>query len=65
MAFVEFKYCEKCVGTTNFINGKCAVCSDREYRQQIAAWQALTTEEKLLDLMKRIERLENRENKFY
>lgn len=65
MAHVEFKHCEKCVGTTNHINGKCTVCSDREYRQKIAAWKVLTTEEKLLDLMKRIEKLENKENNFY
>lgn len=65
MAHVEFKYCEKCVETTNHVNGKCALCSDREYRQKIAAWKALTTEEKLLDLMKRIERLENRRDPSY
>lgn len=65
MAYVELKYCDKCAGTTNHINGKCAPCYDREYRQKNAAWQALTVEEKLLDLMKRIEKLENRREPSY
>lgn len=65
MAFVELKYCEKCSEVTNFINHKCVKCSEREYRQEIAAWKALTTEEKLLDLMGRVEKLENRQDITY
>ena len=65
MAHVELKYCDSCNEVTNFVNYRCSKCSEREYRQKIAAWQALTTEEKLLDLMKRIERLENRRDPSY
>lgn len=39
-------------------NGKCNDCRDREYREAMAAWQAKTTDEKLLDIHKRLLRLE-------
>ena len=65
MAHVEFKYCDSCNEVTNFVNCRCSKCIEREYRQKIAAWKVLTTEEKLLDLMKRIENLENKDNKSY
>jgi len=65
MAFVELKYCEKCSEVTNFIDHKCTECSEREYRQEIAAWKVLTIEEKLLDLMKRVEKLENKQDISY
>lgn len=65
MAYVELKYCKKCSEVTNFINYKCVKCSEREYRQKIAAWKALTTEEKLLDLMERVEKLENKQDISY
>ena len=64
MAYVEFKYCKDCKETTNHINHKCVLCSNREYRQKIAAWKALTVEEKLLDLLDRVETLENKDIKY-
>lgn len=64
MAYVELKYCRICDKSTNWINQKCQSCADRNYRQKIAAWKALTVEEKLLDLLDRVETLENKDIKY-
>jgi hypothetical protein len=39
-------------------NGKCDHCSERERREVMAAWMAKTTDEKLLDIHRRLLRLE-------
>ena len=58
MAFVNFKYCSKCEIETNHTNDKCDTCRDRARRERTAAWNALTTDEKLQDLRRRVEGLE-------
>lgn len=50
MAFVEHKDCPKCEKSTRHINEQCSPCAERAYREKIAAWNALTVEEKLQDL---------------
>ena len=58
MAFVEIKHCDRCEKVTHHVNRKCTDCSEREYREKTAAWNALTTDEKLQDMRRRIEKLE-------
>lgn len=58
MAFIENKYCPRCERCEVFCNGKCNFCKNREYIQETAAWNALSADEKLQDLRKRIEKLE-------
>lgn len=58
MALIMNQYCNYCHAEVAHINGKCKNCSTREYRESIAAWQAKTVEEKLLDLHLRLQRLE-------
>jgi predicted amidophosphoribosyltransferase len=58
MAMIRVEYCQKCQEETSHCNGRCGACWDREERQRIAAWRALTTDEKLDDLRERIEVLE-------
>lgn len=41
------------------MNNKCTVCVERERREYMAAWKAKTTDEKLLDIHKRLLSLEN------
>lgn len=58
MAYISQEYCNFCEQETQFINRKCIACACREVRQETAAWQALTVEEKLLDIHKRLRKLE-------
>ena len=58
MAYINTEYCPKCESETRHTNGKCNDCAAREYREQTAAWNALTTEEKMQDLRRRVERME-------
>ena len=58
MARISQDYCNKCEQQTQHINNRCVTCAVRENRQEMAAWQALTIEEKLLDIHKRLLKLE-------
>lgn len=58
MALMGEDYCTTCESTTMFVNRKCSKCSEREHREEVAKWNALTTEEKLQDLRRRVEKLE-------
>ena len=59
MAHVVTEYCGRCETDTTFVNGSCSSCSMREYREMVGAWNALTVDEKLTDLRKRMEKLEH------
>lgn len=59
MAFVRQEYCNQCEAQRQFINRKCSVCCERERREEMAKWKAKTTDEKLLDIHKRLLKLEN------
>jgi hypothetical protein len=58
MALVDNRYCDQCEAQRPHINNKCTYCLQRKRREDMAAWQAKTTDEKLLDLHKRMLRLE-------
>jgi hypothetical protein len=64
MAFIENKYCSKCERYETFCNGVCNRCREREYIQRAASWNVLTVDEKLQDLRKRIEKLEQGEPRY-
>ena len=58
MAYITWDYCKDCEETTHHCNGECSQCRERRNRKELAAWQAQTVEEKLLDLHKRLQKLE-------
>lgn len=58
MARVSDEYCDTCEEITQHINNRCVPCSIRDTRKEMAAWKALTIEEKLLDIHKRLLKLE-------
>lgn len=58
MALVTHDWCGKCERTTQRVNGKCVECAAKEEQARIIVWNAQTTEEKLQDLRRRVERLE-------
>jgi hypothetical protein len=58
MAYIRDEYCHRCEKETQHCNHKCTNCAEREYRERTAAWNALTTDEKLQDIRKRLEDLE-------
>lgn len=64
MAYVSREYCDECEQEVNMINRRCPECSTRQKRREMAAWQALTIDEKLLDIHKRLLRLENRNDTY-
>jgi predicted ATP-dependent serine protease len=58
MAYIRDEYCPHCEAEKMHTNGKCNDCRAREHREAMAAWKAKTTNEKLLDIHKRLLRLE-------
>ena len=54
MAFIEHRYCNPCAKPTQHTNHTCDLCYERERREALAAWCAKTTDEKLLDLHRRL-----------
>jgi len=58
MALVITQYCNECARFMQHTNGKCDHCSERERREVMAAWMVKTTDEKLLDIHRRLLRLE-------
>ena len=60
MVFLSEEWCEHCGQTTQHHNSQCAECSDRLRREEIAAWNAKTVDERLNNLRQRVERLERR-----
>lgn len=58
MALIRSQYCIFCEAEKTHTNGKCNDCRSREHREAMAAWHAKTTDEKLLDIHKRLLALE-------
>jgi hypothetical protein len=59
MAFVETRYCHICEQATMHRDHLCAPCEERKRRTELASWQALSIEEKLLSIHKRLLKLES------
>ena len=64
MAYISREYCNDCEQEVDMINHRCVTCAVRKTRQETAAWQALTIEEKLLDIHKRLLKIENRNDHY-
>jgi len=58
MAYIHRQYCSYCRIETDHINGGCTPCAIRLERERIAIWNSKTIEEKLDELLKRIDKLE-------
>lgn len=58
MALIQEIFCDVCNRNTWHQNGRCQDCAARDENLRIAAWEALSTEEKLQDLRRRVEALE-------
>jgi len=58
MVMVREKWCDVCDITTMHHDNKCIFCTERKRRLERAEWMALTNEEKIEILLKRIEDLE-------
>ena len=64
MAYIETKECPICNKVTEFINGECCECAYRNYRAKIYKWQSMSYDDRLMDLLHRIEKLERGERKY-
>ena len=58
MVMAQHTWCNQCDGDTLHHDGHCTVCVEKERRVRRATWLALTPDEKIEELVKRIERLE-------
>lgn len=58
MALIRIQYCQACAAEKRHINGVCDDCRERKHREAMAAWQAKSIDERLLDIHKRLLRLE-------
>lgn len=59
MAYLSEGWCLVCQDHRSYINNKCIQCACREAREQRAIWNSKTNEEKIEELLKRIQSLEN------
>jgi hypothetical protein len=64
MAYVENKECPVCGKVTEFINGKCVECVARDERAKKNKWKSMSYDDRLLDLLQRVEKLERGEPKY-
>lgn len=58
MVMARHQWCGTCEAETLHHNNKCTKCMEREKRVERAKWNALTNEEKIEVLLKRVEQLE-------
>lgn len=58
MALIGSEFCVPCGKTTQHVNQKCVDCLDLAQRVEIATWAAKTTDQKLMDIHLRPQRLE-------
>lgn len=58
MVMAQHTWCRTCDADTLHHNGKCTICAERIRRKKRAVWVALTPDEKIEKLLKRIEALE-------
>ncbi len=58
MALVESKFCNKCEKYVVHTNNKCNLCHQKERQEYLLRWNAMSDEDKFIDLRKRIEQLE-------
>ena len=60
MVMIKEMYCDRCEKKTlhNFM--MCRECEQRACREKVAKWNALTVDERLKDIRKRLEKLEER-----
>ena len=64
MAYIHKDFCKYCEAETYHLNHRCNTCADRLHREKIAIWNSKTNEEKIQELLKRIEALENQNIKY-
>ena len=60
MVLAQHRWCTKCDRDTMHHNNKCVPCQEIRRREERVIWLALTPEEKIERLLKRIEDLEKR-----
>ena len=60
MVMASVGWCATCDSDTVHHGMRCTVCAERNRRQERAAWLALTADEKIEQLLKRVEVLERR-----
>lgn len=58
MALVRNQWCDGCESTTQHINNRCTVCRTIEEKARLALWNSKPVNDRLNDLRKRIEKLE-------
>jgi predicted ATP-dependent serine protease len=58
MVYAADQYCEECASTTLHHNGKCTHCERAKAIMAEATWNAQPIEKKLLDLHRRLQKLE-------
>ena len=56
--YLSTEYCSKCDADTDHHDGKCSDCFNREEKERIAKWNAMTVDERLTSLRERLEELE-------
>jgi hypothetical protein len=56
--YLENKECPVCQKVTAFHNGLCSECEARKRREKEHKWQSMSYDDRLTDLLRRVEGLE-------
>jgi hypothetical protein len=64
MAYISNQWCEKCRSDKEHINNKCVTCAVVEVKEKRTIWNSKTDSEKIEELLRRIEKLENANIKY-
>jgi len=64
MAHLHLSWCGFCRRKTDHMNFECLPCVDRIQRERRAIWNSKTNEEKIEELLKRIEKLESEPQRY-
>lgn len=58
MAYIYDEHCDTCKKITPHIDGKCGICLEKAHKDRIAKWEAMSVEDKLRNILVRVEALE-------
>lgn len=59
MTRISSSYCAACGEQKTFVNGKCGACKKKKAEEEERRWSALSVDDRLLDLHRRMKALES------
>jgi len=64
MARISRKHCAVCDSDQTFVNGRCGACKKKKTGEEEEKWSAMSVDDRLLDLHRRVKQLEQGPRRF-